>query len=290
MLVHLIDGTYELFRFFFGAPSYKNAQGKEVGATRALLRSYASWLGKGEVTHLAAAFDHVIESFRNDLFDGYKTGEGIDPDLFGQFELAERALRALGIVVWPMIEFEADDAVAAGAARYAKDRKVSQVLLCSPDKDLAQCVSGKRVVMWDRVRDKILDEKAVIEKFGVPPAAIPDLLALVGDSADGIPGLPRWGMKSAAAILAAYGSLEAIPRESQNWKVKIRGAEALAESLRQGHKDALLFRRLATLRLDVPLREKLEELEWRGADRKALEAIAREVKDETLLSKVEKFR
>src|SRR6478736_4573938 len=211
MNVHLVDGTYVLFRAFYAVPSAKNASGLEVGALRGLARSMLALLREPGVSHVAVAFDHVIESFRNQLFAGYKTGEGIDPDLWGQFELAERVCAALGIVVWPMVEFEADDALATDAFRFAQAAEVEQVLIASPDKDLAQCVVGTRVVCLDRMRKKLLDEAGVNEKFGVTPAQIPDYLALVGDSADGIPGVPRWGAKSAAAVLREYGTIEAIP-------------------------------------------------------------------------------
>lgn len=290
MHIHLIDGTYELFRCYFGAPSHKNSEGREVGAARALVRSFAAWLRSGEVTHTACAFDHVIESFRNNLFAGYKTGEGVDPELMAQFQLAEDATAALGIVVWSMTDFEADDAIATGAGRYGKAKTVEQVRLCSPDKDLAQCVVGDRIVLWDRKHKTALNETAVIEKFGVTPSQIPDLLALVGDTADGIPGIPRWGMKSAAAVLRAHGALEKIPKSTEDWKLKIRGAEALAESLNQNRKVALLYRRLAELRFDVPLKEKISDLEWKGADKKALERISKEVDDKDLLTRVATFR
>jgi 5'-3' exonuclease len=238
---------------------------------------------------MAIAFDHVIESFRNDLFDGYKTGEGIDPDLWGQFELAERVCTALGIVVWPMIEFEADDALATAAARFSRQPEVEQVLIASPDKDLAQCVVGTRVVCLDRMRKKILDEPGVSAKFGVTPLQIPDFLALVGDSADGIPGVPRWGEKSAAAVLSACGSLEGIPDSADAWPVKVRGANALAENLASRRSDALLYKRLATLRTDVPLTETLVDLVYRGALRGPLEAIAAELSDTSLLERVSLF-
>lgn len=290
MQVHLVDGTYELFRCYFGAPPAKTKDGREVGATRGLLRSLASWLRTGEVSHAAYAFDHVIESFRNELFHGYKTGEGMDPDLYAQFELAERAIAAMGIVVWPMIEFEADDALATGAKRFDAVKDVKQVLLCTPDKDLAQCIKGDRIVVWDRFRKVKLDENAVIEKFGVPPKSIPDFLALVGDTADGIPGIPRWGAKSAATVLAVYGSIDEIPSDESRWSVKVRGAAALAESLSQMRKESLLFRTLATLRYDVPLNEKLSDLEWHGADRRALESICHEIEDPGLLERIERWR
>ncbi|MBZ0119657.1 MAG: flap endonuclease, partial [Sandaracinaceae bacterium] len=238
MKVHLVDGTYELFRAYYGAPPATSPSGREVGATRGLMRSMLSLLRGRDVTHVAVAFDHVIESFRNDLFDGYKTGDGIDPALHGQFELAERGCRALGLVVWPMIEFEADDALATAAARFADDAAVEQVILCSPDKDLLQCVRGSRVVAWDRMRERVLDEDGAREKLGVRPPSVPDLLALVGDDADGIPGVPRWGLKSSAVVLSHYEHLDAIPDDARAWKVKVRGAEALAQSLASHRQEA----------------------------------------------------
>ncbi len=277
MRVHLLDGTYELFRMFFGAPSATDAAGREVGAVRAMLRSFAALLAEDDVTHVGVAFDHVIESFRNDLFAGYKTGEGLDPALFGQFELAERACRALGVVVWPMVDFEADDALATAAARFRDDPRVEQVVIGSPDKDLCQCVRADRVVLWDRLRRKVLDEAAVVEKHGVPPRAIPDLLALVGDSADGIPGIPRWGAKSAAAVLRRYGALEAIPLDPDLWDVKVRGGQTLAANLAERREAAKLYKVLATLREDAPVAEDLDAMEWRGADRDALAAIDAEI-------------
>jgi len=289
MNVHLVDGTYELFRAFYAVPSAKNAAGLEVGAVRGLARSMLSLLREPGASHVAVAFDHVIESFRNELFAGYKTGEGIDPDLWGQFELAERVCAALGIVVWPMIEFEADDALATAAARFSGVPEVEQVLIASPDKDLAQCVVGTRVVCLDRMRKKVLDEAGVNEKFGVTPAQIPDYLALVGDTADGIPGVPRWGAKSAAAVLRAFGSLEGIPDSVAAWHVPVRGAAALAESLASRRTDALLYKRLATLRVDVPLTENLDDLRYRGAQREPLEALARELSDTSLVERVPQF-
>lgn len=286
MNVHLIDGTYELFRAFYAVPSSRTQAGVEVGASRAFARSLLSLLREPGVTHVACAFDHVIESFRNQLFAGYKTGEGIDPDLFSQFELVEEVCAALGVVVWSMIEFEADDALAAGAARYATDPAVECVFLCSPDKDLAQCVQGSKVVCLDRMRKRVLDESGVIAKFGVPPSAIPDYLALVGDSADGIPGVPRWGAKSAAALLARYGSIDAVPDDHKSWDVSVRGAQALAESLRESRSAAALYRRLATLRRDVPLRENLDDLRYRGAPRARLEQLCARLEDPALLERV----
>ncbi len=269
--VHLIDGTYELFRAFFGAPGAL-VGGHEVGAARGLLRSFAALLRSGTVSHGAVAFDHVIESFRNRLFAGYKTGEGLDPALAGQFDLAEEVSAALGLVVWPMIEFEADDALAAAAVRLADDPAVTQVIVTSPDKDLCQVVRGQRVVTWDRLREKLYDEPGVRDRLGVAPVSVPDLLALVGDDADGIPGLPRWGAKSAATVLTRYPRLEDIPLDGP-WDVAVRGAPALLASLREHHADALLFRTLATLRLDVPIDSRLETLAWRGPDRPALAAL-----------------
>jgi len=225
-------------------------------------------LSQSDVTHLACAFDHVIPSFRNDLFAGYKTGEGVDPDLLAQFPLAEEAVSALGIVVWPMVEFEADDALATATARFKKAKSIEQIVLCSPDKDLAQLVSGKRIVGWDRRREIVLDEKGVVAKFGVHPESIPDWLALVGDAADGYPGLPGWGAKSASAVFARYKHIESIPNDSAKWKVSAISpgrAASLSESLSQRRDEALLYRQLATLRLDVPLKEKLSDLKWQGA-------------------------
>ncbi|HET6413404.1 MAG TPA: 5'-3' exonuclease H3TH domain-containing protein [Anaeromyxobacter sp.] len=277
MNVHLVDGTYELFRAYFGAPRASAPDGREVGAIRGLLRSLSSLLREDGVTHLAVAFDHVIESFRNDLFPLYKTSAGVPKDLLDQFQPAEVAVRALGVVVWPMVEFEADDALATAAARLAGEEEVERVLICTPDKDLAQCVRGRRVVGFDRMRRRMLDEEGVKERFGVGPGSIPDFLALVGDDADGIPGLPRWGARSAGAVLGRYGHLEAIPEEDTGWDVPVRGARALAESLRAHRKEALLYRTLATLRTDVPLLEDLEALRWRGPDRPALEAVLAEL-------------
>lgn len=266
MQLHLIDATFELFRAFYGQPTSRAPDGREVGAVRGLVRSTLPLLRDPAVTHVAAATDHVIESFRNDLFPGYKTGEGIDPDLWAQFPLAEDALRALGIVVWPMVEFEADDALATAAARFAAD--VDRVVLLSPDKDLAQCVRGQRVVTHDRIRGVTYDEPAVQAKFGVGPASIPDLLALTGDSADGIPGLPGWGRKSAAIVLATYGHIEAIPDDPSRWTVAVRGRERLAATLAAHRREVALYKMLATLRTDVPLTERADHLRWRGIPRR----------------------
>lgn len=289
MRIHLIDGTYELFRHFYGAPPRKAADGREVGATLGLVRSLLPLLAAPGTTHVACAFDHVIESFRNDLYPGYKTGAGVDAELLAQFPLAEEAVAALGIVVWPMIEFEADDALATAAARFKDERGVEQVVLCSPDKDLAQCVTGTRVVCWDRRRDIVYDEDGVLEKYGVRPGSIPDWLALVGDSADGYPGVPGWGAKSATAVLSRYAHLEAIPEDPREWGLTPGRARRLAESLRDHAQDAMLFRRLATLRTDVPLKERLGDLEWRGA-RERLRELCREWGDAGLPARVSRWQ
>jgi 5'-3' exonuclease len=241
-------------------------------------------------THVAVAYDHVIESFRNDLYSGYKTSAGIEPDLWAQFQLVEDATRALGIVVWSMVEFEADDALGTGAARYAEDPEVEQVLICSPDKDLTQCVRGQKIVCVDRRRKKTLDEAGVIEKFGVPPKTIPDYLALVGDTSDGYPGIPRWGEKSSAAVLSVYGSIEAIPDDDRAWTVKPRGSKELAENLRAMRREAALYKQLATLRFDVPLPEKAADLAWRGAPKDILSDLLVRLGDREILERVPAYR
>ncbi len=273
MKVHLVDGTYELFRAHFGAPPSTGPGGREVGATRGLVRSLGSLLREDGVTHVAVAFDHVIESFRNQLFQGYKTAAGVPEELLAQFPLAEEAAHALGLIVWPMVEFEADDALATAAARYARVPEVEQVLVCTPDKDLAQCIRGTRVVGFDRMRRRLLDEEAMRMKFGVGPASIPDWLALVGDAADGIPGLPRWGQKSAAKVLARYQHLESIPDSAAAWDVEVRGSAALAASLRAQREEVVLYRTLATLRTDVPLAEDVDALRWRGPRPEVLKSL-----------------
>jgi 5'-3' exonuclease len=265
MQIHLVDGTYELFRNYFGAPPKKAPDGREVGATLGLLRSLLALLARPETTHIACAFDHVIESFRNDLFPNYKTGAGVDPKLLAQFPLAEEAVSALGIVVWSMTEFEADDALATATARFKNKKSVDQIVICSPDKDLAQLVSRDRIVCWDRRRDIVLDEDGVMEKFGVRPASIPDWLALVGDSADGYPGIPGWGAKSASVVLSRFEHLESIPDDTQGWGISLGRAARLADSLAQRRGEVLLYRQLATLRQDVPLQENLGDLKWQGA-------------------------
>ncbi len=292
MKIHLVDGTYELFRNYYGAPPKKLADGREVGAALGLLRSLVALLAQPGVTHVAYAFDHVIESFRNDLYAGYKTGDGIDPDLWNQFQLAEDVVAAAGVPVWSMIQFEADDALAAGAARWRSEKDVEQILLCSPDKDLAQMVTGNRVVCWDRRRDIILDEDGVFRKFGVTPQSIPDWLALVGDAADGYPGIPGWGAKSATGVLSKYGHLESIPEDVRTWQIKGMApgrAATLAANLEQHREEAFLFRKLATLRTDVPLAEKLSDLEWRGA-LSGLKKLCKELGDESIAERVTRWR
>jgi len=261
--VYLIDGTYELFRHYYAVPSALDRDGREVGAVRGVLASLLSFMKVG-VTHIGVATDHVIESFRNDLWPGYKTSAGIPPDLFAQFPLLEETLAALGVVVWPMVEFEADDALAAAARLAAADPRVERVLVCTPDKDLAQCVLGTRVVQMDRRARTTRDEAGVVAKFGVLPASIPDYLALVGDSADGYPGLVGWGAKSTAAVLAKYGHLESIPADWQQWGVNATRPAALAATLASEREHAFLFRRLATLRTDISLFDNVDALAWRG--------------------------
>ena len=282
----MVDGTYELFRAYYGVPLAKAPDGREVGATRGLARSLLSLLRNEGATHVAVAFDHVIESFRNELFGSYKTGAGIDPELWEQFGLAEDMTRALGLVVWPMVEFEADDVLATAARRFAQHSDVRRVFIYSPDKDLCQCVVGERVVCVDRRRKKCMGEDAVRAKFGVAPASIPDWLALVGDTADGIPGLPRWGAASSAKLLAEYGSIERIPDNPADWTVSVRGAAALAENLKTRRDEARLYKQLATLRTDVPLAESMAELEWRGARRTELEALCERLGDRALPARV----
>lgn len=292
MKIHLVDGTYELFRNHFGAPPKKSPDGREVGATLGLLRSLLMLVTSPGVTHIGVAFDHVIESFRNDLFPGYKTGEGVDPNLLAQFPLAEEAVAALGVVVWPMIEFEADDALGTAAARFKKNKSVEQILICSPDKDLAQLVDGSRIVCWDRKRDIIIDEAGVIEKFGVHPQSMPDWLALVGDSADGYPGIPGWGAKSAAVVLSHYKHLESIPDDPGKWKVNSISAgraTSLAASLSGRREEALLYKQLATVRTDVPIQEKLGDLKWQGAHKRLMEFCHR-LGDEKIPLRIPRWR
>ncbi|MDQ6852534.1 MAG: flap endonuclease [Actinomycetota bacterium] len=262
MQIHLVDGTYELFRYFFALPGHLDDDGVEVDAVRGVLGSVLGLLEDG-ATHVGVATDHIIESFRNDLWPGYKTGAGIDPALFTQFPLLEDALRALGVTVWAMVEVEADDALAAAARVATDDPRVERVIICTPDKDLAQCVSDPRVVQLDRRQGRMFDEAAVREKFGVGPESIPDWLALVGDNADGFPGLPGWGAKSAATVLARYEHIDAIPEDAGAWDVTVRGAPKLATALADGRNDVELFRTLATLRVDAPVGV-VDDWRWRG--------------------------
>ena len=264
MIVHLLDGTYELFRHFYALPSSKDAQGQEVAAVRGVVSSVLGMIRGGEATHLGVATDHVIESFRNSLWRGYKTSAGVPRELMSQFPLLEEALTALGVVVWPMVEFEADDALASAAWLAAKDPRVERVVICTPDKDLAQSVAGTRVVQLNRRTKEIFDEAGVVKKFGVAPAAIPDYLALVGDSSDGYPGLAGWGAKSTSAVLAKFGHIEDIPADWRNWHANATNAARLAQTLSDQRDLALLFRTLATLRSDVPLFKNVDELKWTG--------------------------
>ena len=262
--VHVVDGTYELFRHFYALPTARDEQGQDVAAVRGVVHSVLNMITQG-ATHVGVATDHVIESFRNDLWPGYKTGAGIDPGLLAQFPLLEEALAAAGVVVWPMIDVEADDALASAAALAARDPRVDRVVICTPDKDLAQCVRGTRVVQLHRRTRVTMDEDAVVARFGVRPASIPDYLALVGDNADGYPGLPGWGAKSAAAVLSRYEHLEAIPSNWREWQVNAVGAGALSQTLARDWDQVRLFRTLATLRDDVPLFDEVDQLRWTGA-------------------------
>lgn len=292
MKIHLIDGTYELFRNHFGAPPKKAPDGREVGATLGLLRSMLMLVTSPDVTHVGVAFDHVIESFRNELYDGYKTGEGVDPNLMAQFPLAEQVVSALGVVVWSMVEFEADDAIASAVKRFKKNKSVEQIIIGSPDKDLAQLVSGSDIVCWDRRREAIIDEQGVVEKFGVNPASIPDWLAVVGDSADGYPGVPGWGAKSASAVLSHYGHLAKIPDDPAKWQVSAISpgrAASLAQNLAAHREEAFLFRKLALLRLDVPIQEKLNDLKWQGAFPR-LKKICADLGDEKIPLRISRWR
>ena len=263
LTVHVVDGTYELFRQFFARPSHENADGLDVGGARGVLRSMLTLLEDG-ATHVGVATDHVIESFRNDLYDGYKSGEGLDPAILAQFQPLEDGLRAIGIATYPMVEYEADDGMASLAAMASADERVDRVLLCTPDKDLAQCVVDGRVLQFDRRNNKILGVEEVIEKYGVPPESITDWLALVGDTADGFPGLPGWGAKSAAAVLARYRHLDEIPLAAGQWDITVRSGAKLAKTLADHLEEALLFRRLATLERDAPTASSIDELRWTG--------------------------
>jgi 5'-3' exonuclease len=275
--VHLVDATFELFRAYYSRPAERGPDGRPVNAVRGLIDSMLSLLREPDVSHVAAATDHVIESWRNDVFDGYKSSFGVDPDLLAQFADAEHALRALGIVTWPMIEDEADDALAAGVARYAPDSRVEQIVICSVDKDLAQCVNGSRVVLRDRMRRLEYDEDGVRAKFGVSPPSIPDYLALVGDASDGYPGLPGWGAKSASRVLARWEHLERIPERATDWDADVRGATRLSVALREQWEEAMLYRRLATLNTDATISGELADLEWRGVPRRAFTRFCHEL-------------
>jgi 5'-3' exonuclease len=284
MDVYLIDGTYELFRHFFAVPPSVDVNGQEIGAVRGVLTSVLSMIERG-ATYIGVATDHVVESFRNDLYHGYKTSEGVPEELLSQFPILEVALAAMGVVVWPMVYYEADDALASAAAKAAKDDRVRQVIICTPDKDLAQCVVGSRIVQLDRRRDIVRDEAGVVAKFGVNPQSIPDYLAVVGDSADGFPGVSGWGIKAAALTFSKYPHLEEIPKDWRQWHPSIRKARVLSESLFNAWNDALLFRTLATLRLDVPVFETVEELRWKGP-RPNFEEHCRRMKATDLLRRI----
>lgn len=289
MKVHLVDATFELFRAYYSRPAERGPDGRPVNAVRGLIDSMLSLLREPDVTHVAAATDHVIESWRNDLYDGYKSSAGMDPDLLAQFADAERALRALGMVTWPMVEDEADDALAAAVARFAPDPRVEQVVVCSVDKDLAQCVTGSHVVLRDRMRRIVYDQEGVRAKFGVSPASIPDYLALVGDSSDGFPGIPGWGAKSAGGVLARWEHLERIPAQATDWDADVRGAARLSATLREHWGAALLFRRLATLNTDAAISGDLADLEWRGVPRRAFTSLCDELGLVTVLERVHRW-
>jgi 5'-3' exonuclease len=284
MDVYLVDGTYELFRHFFAVPAAKDVSGQEIGAVRGVLTSVLSMIEKG-ATYIGVATDHVVESFRNNLYSGYKTSEGVPAELLSQFPILEKGLTAMGVLVWPMVEFEADDALASAAAKAATDECVKQVFICTPDKDLGQCVAGTRVVQLDRRRDLVRDEAGVVAKFGVNPQSIPDFLAVVGDSADGFPGVAGWGEKGAAMVLSRYPHLEDIPKDWRDWDPSVRKARGLAESLFNAWDDALLFRTLATLRYDVSVFETVEDLRWTGP-RLGFEEFSRRIKAPDLLRRV----
>jgi len=283
MQVHLIDGTYELFRHFYAVPAAVDVNGREIGAVRGVLRSVLSMIEHGS-THIGVATDHVVESFRNDLYAGYKTSEGVPATLLSQFPILEEALEAMGVVVWPMVHFEADDALASAASKGARDNRVTQVIICTPDKDLAQCVVGTRVVQLDRRRNILRDEAGVVAKFGVMPQSIPDYLAVLGDSSDGFPGVRGWGEKAAALTLSRYPHLENIPKDWRDWHPSIGNARRLSTSLFNSWDDALLFRTLATLRLDAPVFDTVEDLRWQGP-RPSFEELCRAMRSPELFDR-----
>jgi 5'-3' exonuclease len=287
--LHLLDGTFELFRAYFSRPMRHAPDGRPVNAVAGLIDSTLSLLREPDVTHLGAATDHVIESWRNDLYPGYKSSAGVPHELLSQFGLAERALEALGVVVWPMVEDEADDAIATAVARHLDDPRVEQIVICSVDKDLGQCVTGDRVVLRDRMRNVVYDEAGIEAKFGVRPASIPDYLALVGDSSDGYPGLPGWGAKSAAAVLHRFGTLDAIPESPLDWDLPVRNASRLAHTLVTQRDEAILYRTLATLRLESDATQSLEELEWRGVRRQAFIGLCDELGLDTVRERVHRW-
>ena len=289
MKIHLVDGTYELFRAHFGAPPKKTPDGMEIGATLGMIRSMMLLLSNPEVTHVAVAFDHVIESFRNKMYPSYKSSEGVDPVILNQFALTEKLVSALGLVIWPQVKFEADDAIATAVAKFRKSKSVEQIVICSVDKDLMQMVDGKKVVSWDRRREITLDEKGVVEKFGVLPESIPDYLALVGDAADGFTGIKGWGAKSTATVLAKFKHIEAIPEDPEKLPLSLGRATTLINNLQENYDDALLFKELSTLRVDVPLKEKLSDLKWQGAHPR-LKKLCKELGDERIPERVTKWR
>ena len=292
MKVHLVDATFELFRAYYSRPPRRAPDGRPVNAVQGLVDSMLSLLREPDVTHIGAATDHVIESWRNDLYPGYKSSAGVDPDLLAQFGDAERALEALGIPVWAMVEDEADDAIAAAVARFADDPRVEQVIICSVDKDLGQLVSNGRIVLRDRMRKVTYDEAGIVEKFGVAPGSIPDYLALVGDSSDGFPGLPGWGSKSASAVLVRWGHLDRIPASALDWEVPVRNATRLAATLVQQRADALLFRRLATLNADARIEDvtaSLDELGWHGVPRARFVSLCDELGFDTVRERVHRW-
>ena len=291
MKVHLVDATFELFRAYYspGRSLERGPDGRPVNAVRGLIDSMLSLLREPDVSHIAAATDYVIESWRNDVYPGYKSSLGMDPDLLAQFRDAERALRALGIVTWPMVEDEADDGIATGVARFRDDSRVEQIVICSVDKDLGQCVEGERIVLRDRMRRVTYDEEGIRAKFGVSPESIPDYLALVGDSSDGYPGLPGWGAKSAAAVLARWIHLEAIPDSPLDWDLALRGASTLAATLRDHRAEAALYKRLATLNADAAIDEQLNDLAWQGVNREEFTALCVELGFETVGSRVHRW-